>query len=85
VSVEAVIEHGTYAAYQRHKREGVPPCEQCRQANTRYQRRFLAFRPEVREAGRARHRERSRALERLAREYPKRFQELVEEERAAEA
>ena len=77
-------EHGTYTGYQWHVREGVPTCAPCRAAKAAYQRQYRATRPGAREADRAWNKTRRHALERLAFEYPKRFQDLLEEERLAE-
>jgi len=74
--------HGTYAGYQTHKRRGQLPCEPCRQANAEYQRNRRTS-PAAHEADLYWNRTRHRALERLSREFPRRFRELLIEERAS--
>jgi hypothetical protein len=72
---------GTYAAYQRHMRRGETACAPCQTAATAKQQ---AYRRNNRQAYRrelGRNAARSRALERLADEYPERFAVLLNEER----
>ncbi len=73
---------GTYGGYQAHARRGEAPCEACRVANRNYTRRLRAFRPDIRQTDRWSSRTRYRALERLAKEYPARLAEILDEERA---
>lgn len=47
---------GTYGGYQRHYKDGTPVCDECRAANTEYQRAYRND-PENRE----RHRRRDKA------------------------
>ena len=30
------IDHGTYSGYNMHRHRGIPPCDACKSANTRY-------------------------------------------------
>lgn len=62
---------GTDAAYQRHYARGEPIDEACKAAHS----------AKVRPGAKAR----QRALEQLAREYPRRFLELLDEYRKAAA
>jgi hypothetical protein len=73
---------GTYGAYQRHRKAGEEPCQPCRDANAQYTREFRRSRPELYARELASKYARWRALERLAREHPKRFATLLNEERA---
>ncbi len=75
-------EHGTYAGLQAHKRRSEEPCQPCKDAGAAYMRKFRKERPLARESDRWFNGTRSAALERLASEYPARFRELLEEERA---
>jgi hypothetical protein len=79
---------GTEAAYQRHVKRDEQPCDPCQQARTDAQtarsRRRRAD-PTVGGRARADARARSRALYRLAGEYPARFAGLLVEELAREA
>ena len=71
---------GTYAGYQRHKKFGETPCQRCRDANAAYVREWRSD-PDNRARTQAANNARQRALQRLADEYPKRFLELLNEER----
>jgi len=70
---------GTYGGYQRHTRRGEVPCAECKKANREY---AAARRADdaVRLEQNARTAARSRALWRLAAEYPDRFRQLFIEE-----
>lgn len=70
---------GTYAAYVRHIQKGEQPDEACRLANSRYKREYRASRPDVRAREQAAVRARNRALELLAREYPARFLQIMDD------
>jgi hypothetical protein len=83
---------GTYAGYKAHLRRGDQPCEFCRQANAARSRMWAREtghkrppRPQT-EARRAYSRAymaaRTRALTRLAQEYPEQFRQFLLEERA---
>ncbi len=37
----AAPEHGTYSGYRRHRRDGEPACDPCRQANALYRQEWL--------------------------------------------
>ena len=71
---------GTYAAYQRHKKLGETPCQPCKDANAAHQRQWRSD-PDNHARTQAANNARHRALQRLADEYPKRFLELLNEER----
>lgn len=71
---------GTYAAYQRHVKRGEVPDAECREANREYKRQWRANNP-ARTAGQGKkNNAMSRALWRLAREFPTRYQQLYREE-----
>jgi hypothetical protein len=72
---------GTYSAYQRHVRTGETPCEPCRAAAAVKQREYRQNNPDAYRRELDSRAARDRALERLAREYPHRFAELVADER----
>jgi uncharacterized membrane protein YccC len=73
-------EHGTYAAYQRHRNTGSEPCTECRKAATRYMANYRASKPERRVAEIERATARNRALSRLAKLHPAQFRALYREE-----
>jgi hypothetical protein len=73
------IAHGTYAGHQRHGFLGVPVCDACRAAAAAYQRNRRSAQPAARSADGYWNRTRHMALERLAREYPQRFAEILAE------
>ncbi len=75
--------HGTYAGYQWHKRQPDEPCEACRVANRNYMRDLRRRSPLRRARDRWDTKTKNRALWRLAMEYPERFNQLIDEERAA--
>lgn len=72
---------GTVAAYARHKKAGDDPCELCRKAWAAYQAEYRSTH-EPSQTMRKNQAARARALHRLRRENPKRFQELYQEELA---
>lgn len=76
-------EHGTIAAVTRHRRAGETPCEPCKVAWNTYQREYKAAHPENRPRELEYQAARSRALQRLRREFPRRFNELFAEEKRA--
>ena len=75
--VAAVVPCGTYGGAQRHKRAGEPLCEPCRLAYRDYMRDYRSKTGPGRD--RWWNKTRSAALERLAAEYPGRFNELLAE------
>jgi len=70
---------GTVAAYQRHRRRGEAACGLCAEANRQKSRARRAD-PELRVEEVARNLARTRALWRLANEYPERFRALSTDE-----
>jgi len=72
---------GTYGGYKAHRRIGEPACEACRTANAAVSARYRAVNPAARDKSRWLNATRGRALEQLAREYPRRFLELLDNER----
>lgn len=77
-----MAEHGTYAAVNRHNRSGEPLCESCREFRREYMREFRATHPGYLAANAMRTNARRRAMTRLAAEYPRRFEELLDDELA---
>jgi hypothetical protein len=73
---------GTYGGYQAHMRRNEPSCDPCKAANTEYHTQRRAANPEAKKREYRRNAVYSKALWRLAREYPKRFTELVEQFKA---
>lgn len=71
-------EHGTVTGYKQHVKRSETPCQPCRDANAAMMREHRQGNKTYQAANAARH----RALERLAREYPERFQEIHAAERA---
>jgi hypothetical protein len=73
---------GTLGGYQHHLRCGEEPCQKCLDANAKYMREYRAA-----HYGQQRtrltwwRRTRQTALNQLAREYPERFGQLLEEAR----
>ena len=74
------ISHGTYAAYQRHRKAGLPPCEECRAAATEYARERRRASTQVRKREMDLDAARRRAWVRLARMHPTQFRVLYAEE-----
>lgn len=74
------IEHGTYGGYQKCVGRPEGSCEPCRKAAREYIRQYRKD-PSVREKDRFANKTRTRALERLAKEYPARFLEILDEVR----
>jgi hypothetical protein len=70
---------GTDAAAQRHRRRGERPCAACLAAQAKKKRDRLSD-PDIRADNARRNGARSRALWRLAKEYPERFKALFVEE-----
>jgi hypothetical protein len=77
----AVAGCGTYAGLQAHKKRREEPCQPCKDAGAAYVRAYRSASPARRAADRWWTRTRHAALERLAREYPERFQAILAEER----
>lgn len=73
---------GTYSGYQAHNRRDETPCDECRQANSDYHQNRRATNPTAKARDQRRNSSYSKALWRLAREYPQRFNELVEQVKA---
>jgi hypothetical protein len=80
--MRAIAECGTDGGYQRHIRLREEPCEACRMARRDYMRDLRARSPHIRAGDQVDTKVKNRALWRLAREYPQRFNQLVDEERA---
>ena len=72
---------GTYGGYQAHHRAAEPACGPCRAANAAYSAATRAINPAARDRVRWLNATRGRALERLAREHPHRFLDLLADER----
>lgn len=70
---------GSTRGYYRHRAEGTETCQDCRDAWTAYN-RGRARSPDSVEREKKAHAARERARVRLAREYPERYRELVNEE-----
>lgn len=75
---------GTYSGYQLHRKRDEKPCGPCREASAAYMRNYRSLKPERWRADRWWNSTRIAALERLAREYPDRFQAIITEERSAQ-
>lgn len=74
---------GTHAGRTAHQRRGEKPCDACAAAYNKYTRELRLRSPYYREQADRRVAARRAALERLARENPERFKELVADEMAA--
>lgn len=74
---------GTPSGYSRHLKQGEPRCDACKAAWAEYQRAYRASDPRHREKRAKNEAARMRALWRLRKEFPKRYQELYNEERRA--
>ena len=70
---------GTYAGVQQHRKRREPACDLCRQAARDYMRGLRTREGPSRD--RWWNKTRGAALERLAKEYPERFAQLLAEER----
>lgn len=77
-------DHGTYAGYSQHMRDGVPPCEGCRAAATDYQRQWRKGNrrdgQSARTRGRAYGRARDRAIQKLITTHATEFGALLQRE-----
>jgi hypothetical protein len=73
---------GTYGGYQAHKRRNEPACDSCNAANNEYHTQHRAANGAAKQRERRRNAVHGKAVWRLAREYPKRFAELVEQYKA---
>lgn len=71
---------GTVAGYQTHHRRNEPVCEACRDANADYWRNYRQSSSPGYVRGKARQNARSRAMTRLADQYPAEFEALLAEE-----
>lgn len=71
---------GTVAGYQAHRRHDEPACDACRTANSAYTRDYRRDQPAPYVRARARQNARSRAMARLADQYPAAFEALLAEE-----
>lgn len=74
--------HGTTGAYQRHRKRGEEPCDDCRAAQATYMRE-LRRNPNVREADRAQAKAYKAAESRLRERHRAEFDALYAEELAA--
>ena len=75
------MEHGTGAAYQRHRRAGETPCQECRDARAVYIREYRARHPHFVAEQRENVTARGRALTRLKHRYPAVYKRLYIEEK----
>lgn len=71
--------HGTYGAYQRHKREGTTPCTDCRRANAEYHKQYLASHPAVLDKQGIEQKRRAMALQELARRHDREFMRILQQ------
>lgn len=71
---------GTYAAYQRHRKNGETPCAKCRAANAQYMRWLRETSPTARAKNTERVAARDRALVRLKAMHPGLYRALYTEE-----
>lgn len=76
--------HGTYAGWNQHNRRGERPCQRCMDAQAEYMRTRRAGDPIARRQDKWWNHTRRTALDRLAREYPERFAEILAEVRREE-
>jgi hypothetical protein len=79
----AEFDHGSIAAYTRHRRADEDPCDACKAAWNTYQSDYKKAHPENRPRENQYSAARGRALQRLRREFPRRFNELFAEEKRA--
>ncbi len=74
-------EHGTKAAFERHKRRGEEPCDPCRIANSEYSRNYRTGKGKVVQQRCAGVQNcRNRALRKLATLHATQFQQLYDAE-----
>jgi len=82
MTVEHAFEDcGTYAAYQRHKKRGIPIDDDCKAALREYMREYRENHPDTLKRDRRVATARSRALTRLANAHPGEYSRLLREER----
>lgn len=73
---------GTLAGYAKHRYYGESPCDPCKAGNTEYQRTWMEINGRSVD-NKLRQTARQRALRRLAKEFPDRYQVVLSEELAA--
>jgi hypothetical protein len=71
--------HGTYAGYQRHKREGTTPCTDCLRANAEYRKQYRASHPAARDKQMIAEKRRAMALQELARRHDREFMRILQQ------
>lgn len=71
---------GTYAGWNRHQKAKTKPCEPCRLAQREYMRAYRAKNPDYVDRVVNQSAARSRALTRLAQQFPRQFGKLYREE-----
>jgi hypothetical protein len=76
-------QHGTYAGWNWHMKNGVQTCAACRKAQAEYQAARRRANPAIYEKEKTADAARAAALWRLATFHPSQFQALVAQERAA--
>lgn len=75
---------GTYAGWNRHRKDRTRTCDACREAARVYTANYRAARPDVRERERRENNARTRALWRLAHLHPAQFAALLDDELSAD-
>jgi len=73
-------DHGTYAGWSRHKREGTEPCADCKQAKAAYQKDWRARGGDAVRTERRRQQASEKARRALAHLYPADYQRLYSAE-----
>jgi hypothetical protein len=71
-------QHGTYAGFQSHKREGSRPCDLCMHARNIYTRQYRASRPVAQSREQRRNNLRSRAKTILAERHPNELAAIIQ-------
>ena len=71
------VEHGTYAGYQKHRRNGETACTPCATAASEYMRNLRHARPDVRARAAWYNSTRARAQEELTRRHRAEFGEIL--------
>jgi len=73
-------EHGSYAGYQWHRKNGEPPCDECVLANSSYQTAWRRNNPDKHAAQQRTQYARIRALRKLAKLHPEDMRQLYQQE-----
>lgn len=73
------INHGTYAGYQKHRRQGIEICDECREANAEYHRELTARQTPGRKRAKIQQQARHEAAIIVATRHVREFEKAIQE------